>query len=270
MIGSVAGAQRTGVKRKAEDLTHSKRAPGFPPSLQSSASPPRTSFTSVTPASSTQMAGPSASGSGADKKGRSSKNPSSHLDMEIESLLNQQSTKEQQSKKVRRKRRPTNTSSPQHLNYCKGELVKSRIVWSSDVNVISCQVSREILELLNASTAKEQSIVEKFRSRGRAQVQEFCDHGTKEECVRSGDTPQPCTKLHFRSVFLSVLLKLFSCWFMSAWWSLLSDTSQQKPSTAQVRLTQINVELALQFSVLTSSFLLVSCHLPTIDWEIKA
>lgn len=75
----------------------------------------------------------------------------------------------------------------------------------TDMNVISCQVSREILELLNASTAKEQSIVEKFRSRGRAQVQEFCDHGTKEECVRSGDTPQPCTKLHFRSVFLSIL-----------------------------------------------------------------
>jgi len=60
-------------------------------------------------------------------------------------------------------------------------------------------MSREILELLNTSTAKEQSIVEKFRSRGRAQVQEFCDFGTKEECVRSGDTPQPCTKLHFRS-----------------------------------------------------------------------
>uniref|UniRef100_A0A7N9AS69 mRNA m(6)A methyltransferase n=1 Tax=Mastacembelus armatus TaxID=205130 RepID=A0A7N9AS69_9TELE len=105
-------------------------AAGFSPSLQSSASPPH------------------------------SKSQSSHVDMEIESLLNQQSTKEQQSKKV----------------------------------------SREILELLNASTAKEQSIVEKFRSRGRAQVQEFCDHGTKEECVRSGDTPQPCTKLHFRRI----------------------------------------------------------------------
>jgi mRNA (2'-O-methyladenosine-N6-)-methyltransferase len=63
-------------------------------------------------------------------------------------------------------------------------------------------MSREILELLNTSTAKEQSIVEKFRSRGRAQVQEFCDHGTKEECTRSGFTPQPCTKLHFRSVLL--------------------------------------------------------------------
>lgn len=59
-------------------------------------------------------------------------------------------------------------------------------------------MSREILELLNTSSAREQSIVEKFRSRGRAQVQEFCDHGTKEECMRYGDTPQPCNKLHFR------------------------------------------------------------------------
>ncbi|XP_028285352.1 N(6)-adenosine-methyltransferase subunit METTL3 [Parambassis ranga] len=160
MIGSTPGAQRTGVKRKADDQTHSKRAAGFSPSLQSSASPPHSSTTSLTPASSSQLAGPSASGSGAEKKGRSSKSQSSHMDMEIESLLNQQSTKEQQSKKV----------------------------------------SREILELLNTSTAKEQSIVEKFRSRGRAQVQEFCDHGTKEECVRSGDTPQPCTKLHFRRI----------------------------------------------------------------------
>ncbi len=70
----------------------------------------------------------------------------------------------------------------------------------SDVCILVPQVSQEILELLNTSSAKEQSIVEKFRSRGRAQVQEFCDHGTKEECVQSGDTPQPCTKLHFRSV----------------------------------------------------------------------
>ncbi|XP_062239669.1 N6-adenosine-methyltransferase subunit METTL3 [Platichthys flesus] len=160
MIGTGAGAQRASVKRKAEDQTHNKRAAGFSPSLQRAASPPRASATSITPASTTPLAGPSASGSGAEKKGRSSKSQSSHVDMEIESLLNQQSTKEQQSKKV----------------------------------------SREILELLNASTAKEQSIVEKFRSRGRAQVQEFCDCGTKEECMRSGYTPQPCNKLHFRRI----------------------------------------------------------------------
>ncbi|XP_034532115.1 N6-adenosine-methyltransferase subunit METTL3 [Notolabrus celidotus] len=160
MIGPGGGAQRSGVKRKAEDQTQNKRAPGFSPLLKTSASPPHSFFSSVTPAVSTTLAGTSASGGGAEKKGRSSKSQSSHMDMEIESLLNQQSTKEQQSKKV----------------------------------------SREILELLNASTAKEQSIVEKFRSRGRAQVQEFCDHGTKEECTRSGDTPQPCTKLHFRRI----------------------------------------------------------------------
>lgn len=164
MIGGGAIAQRAGVKRKAEDQTHHKRVPGASPSLQSPPSPPPTSSISLAPASS-QMAGSSdwkagGGGGGADKKGRTNKGQSSHLDMEIESLLNQQSTKEQQSKKV----------------------------------------SREILELLNTSTAKEQSIVEKFRSRGRAQVQEFCDHGTKEECVRSGETPQPCTKLHFRRI----------------------------------------------------------------------
>lgn len=97
-----AGVQRTGVKRKAEDQSHSKRAPGSSPSLQITTSPPLSSpTTSLTPASSSQLAGPSASGSGAEKKGRSSKNQSSHVDMEIESLLNQQSTKEQQSKKVR-------------------------------------------------------------------------------------------------------------------------------------------------------------------------
>lgn len=96
MIGSVSGAQRAGVKRKAEDQTLG----GFSPKLQSSASPPHSSSSSITPASSSQLAGSSASGSGAEKKGRSSKSQSSHVDMEIESLLNQQSTKEQQSKKV--------------------------------------------------------------------------------------------------------------------------------------------------------------------------
>lgn len=185
MIGSVAGGQRTGVKRKAEEQAPHKRASGFSSSIQSSSSPPHSS--SLTPASNTQLVGASTSGSGAEKKGRSSKNQTSHLDMEIESLLNQQSTKEQQSKKVgemppRQHRRPV--------------CLKTLMWWKS-----SCvKLSREILELLNASTAKEQSIVEKFRSRGRAQVQEFCDHGTKEDCVRSGDTPQPCTKLHFRLV----------------------------------------------------------------------
>ncbi|CAI5791266.1 N6-adenosine-methyltransferase catalytic subunit [Podarcis lilfordi] len=91
---------------------------------------------------------------------KKSRKQASDLDLEIESLLSQQSTKEQQSKKV----------------------------------------SQEILELLNTTTAKEQSIVEKFRSRGRAQVQEFCDYGTKEECMKASDADRPCRKLHFRRI----------------------------------------------------------------------
>ncbi|TRZ07646.1 hypothetical protein HGM15179_019459, partial [Zosterops borbonicus] len=99
-------------------------------------------------------------GEGKDSAKRCRRAAASDVDLEIESLLSQQSTKEQQSKKV----------------------------------------SQEILELLNTTTAKEQSIVEKFRSRGRAQVQEFCDHGTKEECVRASGADRPCRRLHFRRI----------------------------------------------------------------------
>lgn len=91
---------------------------------------------------------------------KKSRKVATELDLEIERLLNQQSTKEKQSKKM----------------------------------------SQEILELLNTSTAKEQSIVEKFRSRGRAQVQEFCDQGTKLECMRALHSEWPCPKLHFRRI----------------------------------------------------------------------
>ncbi|XP_069044810.1 N6-adenosine-methyltransferase subunit METTL3 [Lepisosteus oculatus] len=163
MIGGGALVQRGGAKRKGEELQHPHHKIGASPSEQATPSPPAPSSLSVAvPSSQLTSSGdwkPSGGG-GAEKKGRASKNQASHLDMEIESLLSQQSTKEQQNKKV----------------------------------------SREILELLNTSSAKEQSIVEKFRSRGRAQVQEFCDHGTKEECVRARDGTEPCSKLHFRRI----------------------------------------------------------------------
>ncbi|MBN3299766.1 MTA70 methyltransferase, partial [Amia calva] len=164
MIGGGALAQRGGVKRKGEELSRPHQKSG-PASASRQATPPPPVPSSITLAlPSSQLAGPgdwkSSGVGGAEKKGRANKGQASHLDMEIESLLSQQSTKEQQNKKV----------------------------------------SREILELLNTSSAKEQSIVEKFRSRGRAQVQEFCDHGTKEECVRARESGQHCTKLHFRRI----------------------------------------------------------------------
>lgn len=52
------------------------------------------------------------------------------------------------------------------------------------------QVGEEILELLSKPTAKERSLVEKFKSQGGAQVMEFCPHGTRAEC----DRQQPITE----------------------------------------------------------------------------
>lgn len=51
------------------------------------------------------------------------------------------------------------------------------------------QVGEEILELLSKPTAKERSLVEKFKSEGGAQVMEFCPHGTRAECERQQPTP---------------------------------------------------------------------------------
>ncbi|MGH0165951.1 UNVERIFIED_CONTAM: hypothetical protein FKN15_058483 [Acipenser sinensis] len=181
---------RGGVKRKGADLESSPAPSSSAPSYASpapsssmsssmsqivsaSSLPPISSISfspspslSLSPALSSLASSGDKKGQGAPgdppalKKSRGGKVRASDLHLEIESLLSQQSTKEQQSKKV----------------------------------------SREILELLNTSTAKEQSIVEKFRSRGRAQVQEFCDQGTKEECVRACEGGPPCRKLHFRRI----------------------------------------------------------------------
>lgn len=53
----------------------------------------------------------------------------------------------------------------------------------------SKQVGEEILELLSKPTAKERSLVEKFKSQGGAQVMEFCPHGTRAECERQQPSP---------------------------------------------------------------------------------
>lgn len=62
------------------------------------------------------------------------------------------------------------------------------------------KLGEEILDLLSKPTAKERSLVEQFRSQGGAQVQEFCPHGTKDECTKVSDANQPCHKLHFKKI----------------------------------------------------------------------
>ncbi|KAI5704791.1 hypothetical protein M8J75_008847 [Diaphorina citri] len=62
------------------------------------------------------------------------------------------------------------------------------------------QIGEEILDLLTKPTAKERSLAERFRSQSGNQVQEYCSHGTRAECLRMKDTPNICTKLHFRKI----------------------------------------------------------------------
>ena len=62
-------------------------------------------------------------------------------------------------------------------------------------------VNDEILQLLSASTAKEQSVIEKFKSQGGPSVKEFCPYGTKEDCKKMNSDPDVvCDKLHFKKI----------------------------------------------------------------------
>ncbi|XP_066290880.1 N6-adenosine-methyltransferase subunit METTL3-like [Branchiostoma lanceolatum] len=62
------------------------------------------------------------------------------------------------------------------------------------------EMGEEIFDLLSKPTAKEQSLVEKFKSQGGAQVQEFCPHGTKEECRKERRANHACNRLHFKKI----------------------------------------------------------------------
>ena len=60
--------------------------------------------------------------------------------------------------------------------------------------------AREIMELLEKPTVKEKSLIERFKSAGGS-VQEFCVHGTKEDCSKlSPDGSGVCDKLHFAKI----------------------------------------------------------------------
>ncbi|XP_077868588.1 N(6)-adenosine-methyltransferase subunit METTL3-like [Saccoglossus kowalevskii] len=61
------------------------------------------------------------------------------------------------------------------------------------------KMGEEIFDLLSKPTAKEQSVVEKFKSQGKL-LKEFCPHGTKGECMKTMNAASPCDKLHFRRI----------------------------------------------------------------------
>ncbi|XP_005104194.1 N6-adenosine-methyltransferase catalytic subunit [Aplysia californica] len=95
-----------------------------------------------------------------DSSSRQTKTSTAPESGDIESLLSMQSTKEREEKKL----------------------------------------NEEIQALLVTQTAKEQYLVEKFKSRGGPQLQEFCQYGTREECQRTGPEGVNCKRLHFKKI----------------------------------------------------------------------
>ena len=64
----------------------------------------------------------------------------------------------------------------------------------------SRRMGTEIHELLNTKSVMEQLQLEKFRSAGGSQLQEFCSHKTRESCRRAKGHRTSCGKLHFRKI----------------------------------------------------------------------
>ena len=56
---------------------------------------------------------------------------------------------------------------------------------------------KEILNLLSKPTAREQSLMDTFRSQDGCGVKEFCSFSTKSECMKIHAARVPCSKLHF-------------------------------------------------------------------------
>lgn len=80
------------------------------------------------------------------------------------------------------------------------DVIESLLSMESAKQRESKKLTDEILQLLSKPTAKEQSLIEKFKSVGGAQVKEFCPNGTKEECIKVSLNNSPCDKLHFRKI----------------------------------------------------------------------
>lgn len=82
----------------------------------------------------------------------------------------------------------------------KDESIESLLSMPSIREKENKKVGEEILDLLSKPTAKERSLAERFRSQGGVQVQEFCPHGTKEECMKGSGAKESCRRLHFRKI----------------------------------------------------------------------
>ncbi|KAK3581084.1 hypothetical protein CHS0354_033872 [Potamilus streckersoni] len=80
------------------------------------------------------------------------------------------------------------------------ESIESLLSMQSAKEKENKKMTDEILQLLSKPTAKEQILVDRFKSQGGAQLQEFCQYGTRDECMKTSSSSEPCKKLHFRKI----------------------------------------------------------------------
>lgn len=87
-----------------------------------------------------------------------------------------------------------------HKKKAHNDDIQSMLSTMTTIESETKKVGEDILDLLNIKSAKEQLIVENFKSQGGANVQEFCEHGTREECKRNRNSGDVCKKVHFRKI----------------------------------------------------------------------
>lgn len=64
----------------------------------------------------------------------------------------------------------------------------------------SRRMGTEVHDLLNSKSVMEELQLEKFRSAGGSQLQEFCSHKTRDSCRRAKGSHRACGKLHFKKI----------------------------------------------------------------------
>ncbi|XP_063690845.1 N6-adenosine-methyltransferase subunit METTL3-like [Bolinopsis microptera] len=96
----------------------------------------------------------------------------------------------------KRKRRKLNTA----LTAESAEFLLNK---PSAIQSESKKLGEEIQALLNHKSAREKTIIENLKSNKTAQVREFCEWVTRQECKRGNVKFGSCKKLHFRKLIHS-------------------------------------------------------------------
>lgn len=92
---------------------------------------------------------------------------------------------------------PTQIASPSEKNVKAADDLTALLSKQSAREKEERSQQEEIFTLLSKPTAREQSLLNTFKSADGGGVKEFCQHSTKAECCKMNQSTQPCDKLHF-------------------------------------------------------------------------